>query len=397
MENINTHKDDFFSACQKLIETTDDIYIYGGGIYGQNVQKVLVKRGIHVKGFVVTSGAENQKAPLPIINISEVIHKRIGLIIGMNPHNAQKAKEYLDQVKFDRNRVINGGEYLDKTDKREKTEDVPALQITTKVGCKINCRYCPQDLFVNRYFEKDKSRVSMMSLQTFKICLEKLPINCVLMFAGMTEPFLNPDCMEMLKMACASGRKVELYTTLVGASTEDIHKMLELPINYVLLHVADKYQYAKIPITSDYLQKLQIVAKAKKQDGTSFINLCNAQERPDEEAAKILGDEFEVFSSLQDRAGALEDETLIRRKTPRGKISCTECGQRLNHNVLLPDGTVILCCNDYGMKHVLGNLLESTYEDLMEGDCLSFIKKGMTEDFDADILCRQCSYANLVD
>lgn len=397
MESFNTNRDDFVRKCRELSAATNEIYIYGGGIYGQNVQKVLAKQGVQVNGFVVTMGAENQKAMLPIININEVIHKRIGLIIGMNPHNAQKAKEYLEQHGFDMSLVINGGEYLDKTDTRERTEDVPAMQITTKVGCKINCRHCPQDLFVSRYFEKDKSRVSIMSLQTFEICLAKLPANCVIMFAGMTEPFLNPDCMEMLKMACESGRKVELYTTLIGASVEDVNKMLGLPINYVLLHVADKCQYANIPITDDYLLKLQIAARAKKQDGTPFINLCNAQERPDEEAAKILGDEFEVFSSLQDRAGALDDETLIRRKTPRGKISCTECGQQLNHNVLLPDGTVILCCNDYGIKHELGNLLQSTYDEIVHGECSAFIKRGMSEDFDADILCRQCSYANLVE
>lgn len=212
MENINT--DRFFDDCWKLRERTEQVYIYGGGIYGQNVQKVLEKRGIQVDGFVVTKGAENQKAGLPIINIQEVIHKNIGLIIGMNPHNARKAKEYLVQNAFDMGRVINGGAYLDKTDKREQTEDIPAMQITTRVGCRIQCRYCPQDLFVNRYFENDKDRVSMMSLQTFETCLTKLPENCVIMFAGMTEPFLNPDCTEMLKMACDSGRRVELYTTL---------------------------------------------------------------------------------------------------------------------------------------------------------------------------------------
>lgn len=394
---MSTNTDDFFRNCQELAERTDGIYIYGGGIYGQNVQKILEKSDIHVNGFVVTKGAENQKAGLPIRNINEVIHKNIGLIIGMNPHNTQSVKEYLERNAFDMGRVINGGEYLDKTDKREQSEDIPAMQITTKVGCRINCRYCPQNLFVNKYFENDKSRISMMSLQTFETCLSRLPANCVLMFAGMTEPFLNPDCTEMLKMACESGRRVELYTTLVGVSMKDIDKMLELPINYVLLHVADQYQYAQIPVTDDYLHKLKILVEAKKKDGTPFINFCNAQDKPDEKAAKILGESYEVFSSLQDRAGALDDDRLIRRKTPQGKISCTECGQELNHNVLLPDGTVILCCNDYGMKHVLGNLLQSTYDEIMHGHCSSFVKRGMTEDFQADILCRQCSYANLVD
>lgn len=36
-----------------------------------------------------------------------------------------------------------------------------------------------------------------------------------------------------------------------------------------------------------------------------------------------------------------------------------------NINVMLPNCDVVLCCNDYGLKHKLGNLLETNYNNLI--------------------------------
>lgn len=397
MSYLNSKIEVFLNAIRQLSSMVDDIYIYGGGLYGQNIYTILEKRNIHVKGFVVTSGADNQKAKLPIINIDEVLHQRIGLIIGMNPHNARKAKEYLNKYSFDMSRVIDGGSYLDQTEQRDNEDDIPRLEVTTKMGCKINCRYCPQNVVLRKYYASDKQRAEFMSLENFETCLTKLPLDCVISFGGMSEAFLNPDCIKMIKMACESGRRVEVLTTLVGTTMQDVNDLLKLPISFVILHVADKYQYANIPVTDEYLNKLELIINAKKPDGTPFVNLCNAQGQPDEKVLKILGEGYEVLTSLQDRAGNLNDEMLISRKTPKGEVSCTRCGQQLNNNMLLPDGTVLLCCMDYGMKHVLGNLLQNTYEEILCGTCMQYVKQGMKGDTEIDILCRQCSFANLVE
>ena len=39
---------------------------------------------------------------------------------------------------------------------------------------------------------------------------------------------------------------------------------------------------------------------------------------------------------------------------------------RMNHNVLLPNGDVVLCCMDFGMQHVLGNLKRQSYEEILK-------------------------------
>ena len=80
-------------------------------------------------------------------------------------------------------------------------------------------------------------------------------------------------------------------------------------------------------------------------------------------------------------------------KVRKGKISCSLCGQALNHNILLPDGRVLLCCMDYGMKHVLGNLTEQSYAEIMNGKEIDKIKAAINGDESIDILCRRCSSA----
>jgi hypothetical protein len=41
------------------------------------------------------------------------------------------------------------------------------------------------------------------------------------------------------------------------------------------------------------------------------------------------------------------------------------CLEKMYHNVMLPNGDVSLCCMDYGLKHILGNLYEQDYEEII--------------------------------
>jgi len=40
--------------------------------------------------------------------------------------------------------------------------------------------------------------------------------------------------------------------------------------------------------------------------------------------------------------------------------------------VLLPNGDVSLCCMDYGLDHIIGNLHKQTYEDVIPQDQTCF-------------------------
>jgi len=95
---------------------------------------------------------------------------------------------------------------------------------------------------------------------------------------------------------------------------------------------------------------------------------------------------------MQSRAGNLENVKGIWAVNGRkhGKVRCiTSMGNCLNNNVLLPNGDVVLCCMDYGLKHILGNLILSDYPSLFTGEEFYKLQRGLNDD-SLDILCRYC-------
>lgn len=390
--------DEFILTVKKLREQVDALYIYGAGIYGQTMYQTLIRNNIKVDGFTITVAKENVRVlDVPVTGIREIISDNIGIVLGINKINTIEVLDYLRQNKFDMNRVVYRREYVRNVDDENALSQNPMIEITTKIGCNVNCCYCPQKLLLSSYFENDPKRKAFLELEEFKICLNKLPANCDVIFCGMSEPLLNPQCVEMMQAACETGRTVELFTTLVGADIETVKQICELPLNLVTLHVADKFGYAKIPVSEEYYEKVERMISTKRKDGRSLVNLCSTQKEPDERIKEICGGKCDIVTALHDRAGNLQGNNLMKQEGRlHGKISCTHCRQKMNRNILLPDGTILLCCMDYGMKHPLGNLLEETYDEIMNSREMERIKKGVDGDETIDILCRNCSQAHPV-
>lgn len=74
------------------------------------------------------------------------------------------------------------------------------------------------------------------------------------------------------------------------------------------------------------------------------------------------------------------------------RITCSRAGRSIDRNVLLPDGRVLLCCMDYGMRHVLGSLWESSYHQLLRGAEARRVRAAM-DDESLPVLCRHCTVA----
>lgn len=387
----------FISDVMKLREKVNKLYIYGIGLYGRTTYQTLSKYEIKIDGFMVTSNREHEKVwGIPVFETKDIISDQIGIVLGLNKFNTIEVLEYLKQNNFDMSKVIYRNEFVRNAGRDCNLDQNPMIEITTRIGCKVNCYYCPQSVLLNSYFKNDKNRKMEMDINDFKTCLDKLPINCDIIFCGMSEPLLNSQCIKMMQMACATGRRVELFTTLVGAKMEDIDKIISMPLNLVTLHVADKFGHAQIPVSQEYYEMVEKMISAKRKDGTPLVNNCSAQEEADEQIKKICEGRCEIVTVLHDRAGNLESKgiDIMTQKGLQGKISCSFCSSKMNRNILLPDGTVLLCCMDYGMKHSLGNLLEDTYDEIMNSQEMQKVKHGINGDMSLDILCRNCSQAH---
>jgi len=255
---------------------------------------------------------------------------------------------------------------------------MPTIEITTNIGCKNACAYCPQNKIITAYTKR--SDILQMSFDIFKTCVDRIPSNIAIHFSGMSEPWLNPDCTKMLLYAHNKGHKIGVFTTLVGMNLSDIDSLMSIPLEYFRIHLPSKRKYEKIRVDKEYLSLL------KKISESNVRVRYHCHEKPINPEVKSIIEQDPEYRRVQTRAGNV---TIEDRSIPKAKRGFIRCPRGLHHNVLLPNGDVILCCMDYGMQHVLGNLVYSDYGSLFRGNEFLKIKKGLRDE-SLDILCRYC-------
>ncbi len=391
-EKIEKEKQRYLDFAKK--NKAKHIYVYGAGKQAVPIADFYEKNNIKIDGFCVTDKKSNKKSinQISVYQVDEIPYKDketafvFGVRVQLNDEieGILKKQGYTNFLKAtDLIRYLGTYGYSFYTS--------PMIEITTKLGCAVNCKFCPQELYIREYL-KTGNGDRVLSLENFKICIDKLPGNTFVEFAGFTEPFFNEQCVEMIQYARKKGLKVNLFTTLRGLKPEQLDKILEIEFEEFVLHVPDKEGYAVIPIDESYKEMVSRLVKAKKPNGNSFIDYASAQAEVTDEIAKLLGSDTRVYVVLNDRAGNLEDTCLYGKKELRGKLRC-ELSMDINHNVLLPDGRVILCSNDWGIKHVMGNLIYETYEQIINGEEAQRIRKAMQSEDDPSVLCRNCFQA----
>ena len=265
----------------------------------------------------------------------------------------------------------------------ENCDKLNSIEVTLAMGCKLNCRYCPQKLLMDHYFAEDSRRLAMMDFEAFKQILSNVKQGGTVCFSGMCEAFLNPVCDDMIVYAYEKGYRISLLTTLTGFRRESIKKLKNVVFDEITLHIPDQEGHSKFKITDEYLENLKLFQENFEVSNYS----CHGNVHP---AVQQYIDANRICSgAMNDRAGNLDCGT---KSSPKGEVVCmvgTISGYGNWTPEILPDGTVLLCCMDYGMKHVLGNLLTMSVREILDGAEYQKVRQGMKDDR-IDILCRKC-------
>jgi radical SAM protein with 4Fe4S-binding SPASM domain len=254
---------------------------------------------------------------------------------------------------------------------------MPALEITTIIGCENACSYCPQKLLTKQYAKT--SHIRVMTLSFFKSCLDTVPKDVNIHFSGFAEPFQNPQCIEMLDYAYQRGHKIVVFTTLSHSPIETLKKLIDKKID-LNIHLPHKESGVLKASHNSLITTKILFLKASKIPFTAWKV---GEFEFDKTIKDIIGSNYKKQPVIS-RAGNVGNGSKV--KFP---ILCQ--GARQNQNVLMPNGDVYLCCQDYGLKHRLGNLLQDNYTDLHNGkEYCKIIDKMLTG---GDILCSHCERA----
>lgn len=368
------------------------VYIYGAGVIATDLYWTLQKEGVCVDGFCVTDTEKNVKE---IDGKKVIMYKNLKekedvlFIIATKMNNANAIEKRLIEDKIC-SYIMPMEDQINAFGVGKSRKERANLEITTKIGCSINCRFCPQNILYKAYL-KNKNRDVVMKLSTFERCLRKIPQDTIITFSGFCEPFLNVNCIDMMEIAVNMGYDITLNTTLVGVNEDIAFRLKKLPIKHMIFHTPDVRNYSRISVDNQYLKIVDMLLDVKMSDGKPLIKTANSHSEPPDQIKELLsGRVTYAVDGLQDIAGNIKDKEVAMNINLDGEIICSQ-SKELNRNVLLPDGTVVLCCLDYGMKHILGNLMNETYEEIINSVTMQNVKKAMKNNL--PVLCRNCCLA----
>lgn len=287
----------------------------------------------------------------------------------------------------------------------EEFKNLAALEITTRIGCPVMCSFCPQVTLINRFVEENPTDQKILRLEHFKTIIDKIPSWVDIHFSGMSEPFAVPNCGEMIKYTRDKGHEISIYTTLVGAKKEDIDTLWSVNWNAhhrLCVHLPDDQEHFKAKVTDKYIEVLKyLMAKPdmpeRLRNRSVVLMTMSGSGLTDPKLIGIVPQGIHALGAFQPvtRAGNLSNENEIfeGQKVPKktGAIYCSAAPD-INHNVLLPNGDVVLCCMDYGMERKIGNLFEGSYESLFVSNAYNEILQLQSEE-DNELMCRYCDCA----
>jgi hypothetical protein len=287
------------------------------------------------------------------------------------------------------------------------------IEITTYIGCPLACLYCPQDILVKKYKGEGYTGKKVMPLKSFKAMLSKIPKQVQIIFSGYVEPWTNSKCTDMILHTLEQGYRCSVFTTLQGLSVDNAKKVLDEfrkrddQLHIICIHLPDKDMFMRgWKDTPEYWEVLDLFFRFFMEKGGLSPRFqamtMDKNGEPHPEVVKRYGLRVSGFSAW-DRAASLDTEkNKVDESAMVSKVRNTfanGCGATpstyYNHQVLLPNGDIQICCMDYSLKNKLGNLEElDKWEDVfITSEYKRIDELSKRAEFTEELICKSCDQA----
>lgn len=264
--------------------------------------------------------------------------------------------------------------------------------ITTKIGCPISCKYCPQDVLIKQY-RKRENPVMDLSMETFKKMLEKIPKDVIISFTGFVEPFANPGCLDMILYALDSGYIIRVFSTLYNVSIDDYKRFKDYKnLKTLDVHLPDSNGNTKFSITESYKKTLEYVFAHPPKYARLWTSCLGVTSHTHEDIRHIISVPGNPINSVH---GLVYDNRLFHGQA---RLRCNRDCSRIDNakagvGMILPNGDVIGCTQDWELQNCIGNILDvESWRDLMQGEQRRRFREAL-EDPSIDNICSYCELA----
>ncbi|MBQ4523932.1 MAG: radical SAM protein [Lachnospiraceae bacterium] len=271
--------------------------------------------------------------------------------------------------------------------------------------CNLACSFCPQD---------PRKKMTMTLGQFSHIIKEIVPFTDYVYLHIKGEPLLHPDLPKMLALC----HENKIYANITTNGT-----------------LFEKNQYFKTPIPG--LRQVNISlhsfdANEKERTGLSFeeyLNQCFRQAEYFSEYTKTIT-AFRLWNLQPDTALSEENKKILEQMKEFFRLAELPLpqggrGVKIKENIylnfdkefvwpdlslpiiseegychggmdqlgILVDGRVVPCCLDQNGVIALGNIFETPFKEIIEGERLKNLQKGFRQRCLKEELCKKCGYA----
>jgi radical SAM protein with 4Fe4S-binding SPASM domain len=276
--------------------------------------------------------------------------------------------------------------------------------------CNLQCTFCPE-------VERDKKILSAEQFR--KILREVVPHTDQVCLHLMGEPLAHPEFEKILQICNEEKAVIHLTTNGTFLSKFGFETFLNAPclrqINFSLHSFKDNYPDKDIrPYLFDILQfsKEALVQKPELYINYRLWNLPNTK------GSKVENQEIinHITEFFQIAVNERVDVALNKSKNLLGRIYfhfdtrfdwpsfndpirsehgfCHALSQQIGIHA---DGTVVPCCFDKEAGIPLGNVLEQSFEEVLNSPRLKKIRDGFQKHKLVEDLCQRCTYITRFD
>lgn len=270
------------------------------------------------------------------------------------------------------------------------------LEITNV--CNLSCAFCPGTRREKRFMSADGFA---------KLSAKLRPYTDYLYLHLMGEPLLHPEMEEILRIAAGQGFHVIITTngTLLSARADIL---LRSPAVHKVNVSLQSFEANTGGQFNSYVNQCAAFAKRAGESGKLCVLRLwnkNGMDELNADIERVFANYFPKPWRESRGSHALADKVWLEpgEKFDWPDMAAPDGGERhfcygLRDQIgVLCDGTVVPCCLDHEGDISLGNLFDSSIDEIMSTERARAIYDGFSRRQAVEELCRRCGYARRFD
>lgn len=285
------------------------------------------------------------------------------------------------------------------------------IQIQTINSCNARCLMCPNS-------KKNNEKIERMPDHLFNKIIDEIirkTKSCFIYLTLQNEPLMDNKIFEKIKTIKEKGKKKVFVGIASNGSLITDKKIKELEESkldsfIVSLDAASEETYKKIRHGLDFHKALKNIDKVINSNYNNYFAVGFVVQKDNiaeykkfKKIWKKKGLSLHIIN-LSNRTGELDNYEdimleykkyllLDKVKYILSKKLIRSCPMPFTNFNILSNGDVILCCNDFNKKEILGNVNNSSIEEIWNSAKYHKIRKLMyNREFDKISACNDCSF-----